>query len=272
MSFPRALVLAAVAGAALVPGGPAAGQSLPSHEPFTQVLREVVESPRVDYGALAQDRDGLDRYLASLAEVTPAALEAAPREDRLAFWINAYNACMLRLVVDHYPLEGGGGFMTRLKNFFADRPENSVWQIGDVFTRRHCAVAGEDRSQDEIEHEIIRPVFQDPRIHFAVNCAALSCPRLRTEAYRGSELNRQLDDQVAVFVDDPRHFRLESSPDATLRLNKVLDWYAEDFGGVEGLRDFFRPWLDEGTASRVADPETEVAFFEYDWTLNDTSP
>ncbi|NNF13518.1 MAG: DUF547 domain-containing protein, partial [Gemmatimonadetes bacterium] len=251
---------------ALSPGALMA-QTLPSHEAFSQVLAEVVEQPLVDYSELVERRAELEAYIRSLGAVDPAALEAADRETRLAFWINAYNACMLSLVAEHYPIQESGGFFSSIKNAIAGRPDNSVWQIEDVFSREHCTIAGDQRSQDEIEHDIIRPTFGEPRIHFAVNCAARSCPVLWPEAYSAEGLDEQLDRAVMVLVDNPEHFRIEGS---TVRLNKVLDWYKDDFGGLDGLRDFFAPYLSPERAAVFADPATEIGFFEYDWTLNDT--
>ena len=243
--------------------------ALPDHAAFTDVLEDVVRGARVDYAALEASRSGLDRYLERLAAVEPATLAAASRDARLAFWINAYNACMLRLVVDHYPIEEGGGLLQRVKNLVADRPSNSVWQIDDTFTRHHCPVAGEPRSQDEIEHEIIRPMGE-PRIHFAVNCAAVSCPSLDDQAYTADELDAQLERQVRRFMATPRHFALEENADGpVLRLNKVLDWYKEDFGGVDGLVAFFRERVEGARRALLDDPALEVRFREYDWTLND---
>jgi hypothetical protein len=227
----------------------------------------VVEQPLVDYAELVERKDALDEYIEALNAVDPTTLRSADRDDRLAFWINAYNACMLRLVAEHYPLAPDGGLFTRIKNAIAGRPEESVWQIDDVFGREHCPVAGKARSQDEIEHEIIRPSFDEPRIHFAVNCAATSCPVLWPEAYVGERLDAQLDRAVRTLVDDPRHFQVDES---AVRMNKVLDWYRDDFGGVDGLREFFAPYLPEDEAGILTDPETEISFFEYDWTLNDT--
>lgn len=239
--------------------------TLPDHDAFTAVLREVVEPPLVDYAGLVEREAQLDAYLQRLAATDPAALARASEDERLAFWINAYNACMLDLVSDHYPIERGGGILQRLRNRATDRPANSVWQIDDVFTREHCVVAGEPRSQDGIEHGIIRPMG-DPRIHFVVNCAARSCPSLAAEAYRAEDLDERLDAAVRRFVADERHFRLE---EGALRLNRVLEWYQDDFGGVEGLRRFLAPYLEPDDSARVADPATEVGFLDYDWTLND---
>ena len=249
---------------------PLAAQELPDHDLFTRVLEEVVHLPNVDYAHLKENRAELDRYIAELGRTTPEALERAPREDRLAFWINAYNACMLLIVIDHYPIEAGGaGLFGSVRNLVAGYPENSVWQIRDVFTRDHCAVAGERRSQDEIEHEIIRPRFQEPRIHFAVNCAARSCPVLWPEAYEGSRLEEQLERAVVQLMATRDHFQLTPGDPATLRLNKVLDWYREDFDGIAGLRHFFAEYLEGGDREVVLRNDTRVEFVEYDWTLND---
>jgi uncharacterized membrane protein YdjX (TVP38/TMEM64 family) len=250
---------------ALASPAPAASQQLPDHGAFTAVLAQVVRDGGVDYAELVRRRALLDDYLSSLAAVLPTTLEDADGDSRLAFWINAYNACMLRRVADHYPIRKGGGLMARIRNSIAGRPENSVWQIPDVFTAPHCVVAGAERSQDEIEHEIIRPMGE-PRIHFAVNCAARSCPVLWPEAYRGETLDAQLDRAVRHLVDDDDHFQVDES---AVRLNKVLDWFRDDFGGTEGLRTFFVPYVSPATAALLADESTRIEFFEYDWTLND---
>lgn len=240
---------------------------LPDHQDFSSLLADVIEYPRVDYDRLKNERARLDGYLATMAAVDFGAIESAPLNVKLAFWINAYNACMLKRVVDHYPIERAGGLFSRLKNRVADRPANSVWQIDDVFTESVCTIAGQARSQDQIEHEIIRPLG-DPRIHFAVNCAAISCPPLPPEAFVAERLDEQLEARVRAFVADPRHVQFErSGSGSVLTLNKVLDWYGDDFGGVVGVRDFLVPYLPP--ADREAAAQAEVQFMEYDWTLND---
>ncbi len=245
-----------------------AAQELPDHSAFTAVLAEVVAQPLVDYQKLRDGRSALDAYIASMAEASASQLQATSVDARLAFWINAYNACMLKLVVDHYPIEKDGRLISRIRNAVADRPTNSVWQIPDVFSAKHCRIAGAERSQDEIEHQIIRPMG-DPRIHFAVNCAALSCPPLWPEAYTGDELDAQLDRAVSNLVGDPEHLRVERETRTTVRLNRVLDWYGDDFGGIEGLKIFLIPYVPSATAQDLRDARTDIEFFDYDWTLND---
>ncbi len=245
---------------------------LPDHAHFTQVLDRVVRMPLVDYQALKDDREGLDAYIESLGATPESLLDQSPRAEQLAFWINAYNACMLQLVIDHYPIEAGGvGLFGGVRNRVAGYPDNSVWQIRDVFTRNHCFVAGQYRSQDEIEHEIIRPRFDEPRIHFAVNCAAVSCPVLWPMAYEADVLEEQLDRAVRHLMAGDEHFRIEPGEPATLRLNRVMDWYSGDFGGAEGLKAFFAGYLPRERADIVLRPDTRVEFFSYDWTLNDVA-
>ncbi len=241
-----------------------------SHAPFAALLAEVVHTPRVDYETLVQKRAALDGYLESLAAADPAALAAQPEQEQLAFWINAYNACMLKRVVDHYPVSEAGSFLSRIKNRIAKRPANSVWQIKDVFTGEHCEIAGKPRSQDEIEHATIRPMG-DPRIHFVVNCAARSCPSLLPAAFEGKGLDGQLDEAIRGFMADPRHFELTFGEPPVLRLNKVLEWYSEDFGGTSALGEFFSRYADPDSSRLLTSPELRIEFFEYDWTLNDTS-
>ncbi|MGB1840337.1 MAG: VTT domain-containing protein [Longimicrobiales bacterium] len=240
-------------------------QPLPTHEAFSAVLAEVVDPPSVDYAALVGRREALDAYIGTLERVSLAAIEGATREEQLAFWINAYNACMLRLVAEHYPIQKAGGIFTGLRNAIAGRPANSVWQIEDVFTVAHCRIAGALRSQDDIEHSIIRPMGE-PRIHFAVNCAARSCPVLWPDAYEAATLEAQLERAVSKLVSTPEHFSVEPG---VVRMNKVLDWFKEDFGGIEGLRTFFAPYLDAADAEVISTHDTRIEFFEYDWTLND---
>ena len=249
---------------------PRAAPTLPDHAALTAVLASVVTDAGVDYARLAADPSGLDRYIAELSATDQATLAGSPHEERLAFWINAYNACMLKRVVSHYPIRPAGGLL-RIRNAAAGRPANSVWQIGDVFTGPHCPVAGAERSQDEIEHEIIRPLG-DPRIHFAINCAAISCPPLTREAYRAETLGEQLDARVTAFVSDPAQFGVDASGGRpAVRVNVLLDWFKEDFGGHDGVRAFLARYTQGGAREALEDPRARLVFTDYDWTLNDTA-
>ena len=249
---------------------PVAAQDLPDPSTFVAVLSANLHNGLVDYSAIHGDRTGLDNYIDELGSTSATAISAAPRKTQLAFWINAYNACTMRLIVDHYPIEkrtGLGSIVNRVRGM----PANSIRQIPNTFGHEFCSVAGKERSLDEIEHEIIRPMG-DPRIHFAVNCAARSCPVLAAEPYTGENLDEQLDAAVARLVANPVHYSLEREGRPVVHLNKVLDWYKDDFGGEEGVLAFLLPYLpasDRNYIESNAGPRLE--FESYDWTLNDTA-
>lgn len=248
---------------------PVAAQELPDHAAFTRALRGHVQGPLVDYAALQRQRDSLDGYVESLGRTEAAVLATASRDQRIAFWINAYNACALRLVIDHYPIRKAG-FPASLVRSLQGVPANSIRQIADTWKREFCPVAGKARSLDEIEHEILRPMGE-PRIHFAVNCASRSCPVLASEAYTGTALGEQLDAAVRRFMADEEHYRLEEGDRPELRLNKVLDWYKDDFGDIDGVVRFFVPYERADRAAMLASGRVRVHFADYDWTLNDTA-
>jgi hypothetical protein len=248
---------------------PAAAQTLPDHAVFDGVLSAYVRDGLVDYEALAANRIELDLYLERLARTSPTDVERSSRDARLAFWINAYNACALRLVIDHYPIEKRGG-VAAITNKLAGVPANSIRQIPDTWTAQFCRVAQRDRSLDGIEHGIIRPLGE-PRIHFAVNCASRSCPELAQEAYRAERLEEQLDAAVRRFVEDQQQYALERSDPPVLRVNKILDWYKEDFGGTGGVVEFLRRYAPALDRPLLQSGKIRVEYFDYDWTLNDTA-
>ncbi len=267
--LPAVALLLGLAGTVAGTGSARGQDGFPDHASFSRVLAAVVHDEGVDYARLAADSDALYRYIEALAATDPAAVSRASNDDRLAFWINAYNACMLKRVIESYPIEPAGG-LHGVRNRVAGRPANSVWQISDVFTGDHCPVAGSERSQDEIEHEIIRPMG-DPRIHFAVNCAAVSCPPLIPRAYLGATLQTQLDERVKAFVGNDFHFNVpvEEGGRRVVHINQVLNWFKEDFGDIDGIRRFLAGYATGDARAALEDPASEISFMEYDWTLND---
>ncbi len=242
---------------------------LTDHSAFAGVLDRHLRNDLFDYGALKNDRATFDQYLAELANTNLGMLEAAPQGEQLAFWINSYNACALKVVLDHYPI-ARRGVLVRLVNSVKGYPANSIQQIPNRWDGKYCTVANELRSLDDIEHGVIRPMG-DPRIHFAVNCASRSCPSLAAEPYVGDRVDEQLDRTVRDFIANPRHFVLQRE-EANLVVNKVLDWYQDDFGGIDGLKIFLAPYLVERDAAFLRENEDlRVSFHDYDWTLNDTA-
>ena len=238
-------------------GAPCAVSDSTRHAAFDRLLERFVDSQGdVDYAALQTQADTvLAPYLRTLADARPSTLD---REARLAFWINAYNAYTLKLIVDHFPVAS-------IRDI--DGPPGG----GTPFERPVGPVADTVRTLDEIEHEIIRVRFDEPRIHFALVCAAKSCPRLRREAYTGPQLDAQLDAQARRFLNASSKNRIPDG-DGTIALSRILKWYGGDFGPTpaaiqRALASFF-----EGT---VRDSLTQGAYTiryrPYDWTLNDPS-
>ena len=247
-----------------------AAQSIPDHRTFESVLQQHVHGPLVDYGALQADRNGLDQYLEALSQTDPQLLSDASPAERLSFWINAYNACALTLVINHYPIKKRG-FPASLMSSLKGVPGNSIRQISNTWEREFCPVAGTNRSLDEIEHRIIRPIGE-PRIHFALNCASRSCPVLSGSAYTASELEAQLDEAVMRFVSDSLQYRLSRGDKPLITLSKVLDWYKDDFGGTEGVVEFLIKYVVDDDAAYIRSQfPMSVEYEDYDWTLNDTT-
>ncbi len=244
-----------VALAGLVPPSGAAEGFDQSHALFGRVLSNFVANARVDYAALKASPGELDQYLADVAAVVPRDFASWPESDRLALLLNLYNAQTLRLIIDHYPLK-------------------SIREIGllpgAAWRRSVVRFGGEVLSLDHLEHEVMRARYDEPRIHFAVVCAAVSCPPLRSEPFVGARLGAQLDDQARRFLADPEKNRYAAAA-GELWLSAIFDWYREDFTKPAGsLEAYVKPFLPAEVAAvmgRAA--KLEVRFLEYDWALNE---
>jgi hypothetical protein len=249
---------------------PLVSQELPDHARFGRVLQQHREGPFLDYAGVKADPQDLEDYLAELAATSSEVVEYASRNTQLAFWINAYNACAIKLVVDHYPIGNRSG-VGAVVNVVRRDPSNSIRRIPNTWKRKFCNVAGKTRSLDEIEHKIIRPMGE-PRIHFAVNCASRSCPVLAPKPYTGDGLDEELDLAVARFVSDSSQYWLERGAEPVVHVNKILDWYEDDFGGRKGVLAFLLDYLPEDAAEYIRqNGPARLAFEDYDWTLNDTA-
>ncbi|RME39255.1 MAG: DUF547 domain-containing protein [Planctomycetota bacterium] len=227
------------------------GGAVFDHSVFDDLLHRFVdEDGWVDYAGLKKEANRLDAYIASLAE---APFDSLGRDEKLALLINAYNAFTLRLILDHYP---------DIRSI-RDIPSGKRWKA------RRWNLAGKTLSLDDIEHKEIRPKFREPRVHFALVCAAIGCPKLRNEAYRGDRLEAQLDDQARYVHTHPRWFRL-SDDGKTVYLTKLYDWYGGDFKQVAGsVLDFVARYSPEVKRALDAGQKPKVRWLEYDWTLND---
>lgn len=221
------------------------------HSLYGALLADAVDDEgHVDYDRLLARQAELDRYLAALAA---ADLDALSRHARLALLLNAYNAFTLRLILDHPGIDS-----------IQDIPAEARWRAP------RWRLGGEAVSLDALENAWIRPGFGEPRIHFALVCAALSCPKLRNEPYTGAQLVAQLDDQSRHFFRQPAHFRWDPSR-PEVKLSEILDWYREDFGPSErAVVEWTLPYLDaaDARALRHAGDRLRIGYVRYDWGLN----
>lgn len=216
------------------------------HELFTAVLTDHVAKGAVDYTAIRNDRRFHD-YLKMLKTVDPASLSGA---EKLAFWLNVYNASTIRIVCDNLPLK-------------------SIRDVPDVWDAKLVHVKGRSLSLNEVEHDIIRPLG-DPRIHMALVCAARSCPPLRSEAYEAGKLDTQLDDQVRRFMTDGNSNVIDVAG-RRVRLSRIFEWYRKDFAGDDaGLLRYVAKYLPAETAAAIRAQATvfTVTYLDYDWSLN----
>jgi len=216
------------------------------------VAVEDIASTRVDYAALRTNADWT-KLVGSLKTSDPKRLET--RDERLAFWINAYNILAIDLVRRNHPVDS----IRSIGNLFS-----SVWK------RPAGEIGGRVYTLDEIEHQTLRPMGE-PRVHGAIVCASLSCPPLRREPYRSERLSAQLEDNVKRWLADPRKGARIDRSTRTLELSPILDWFAEDFkaGVVPFVASHVAPadaeWIrSQGEALRLR-------YFDYDWSLNDGS-
>lgn len=231
----------------------AVSQPRVDHALLDELLRRHVQDGLVDYQGLKADPEALERYLRSLQYVDPSRLQAP--EEQLAFWINAYNACVLKGVLDHYPL-------------------TSVKEVKGFFDRIRYQIAGSPLTLNQLEAK--GRALGDWRIHFAVVCASSSCPILREEAYVPERLEQQLTGQVGQFLRDPaRGLRVDEAK-RMLWASKIFKWYAKDFvrqGALtsETLLLVLHRYLDATWLAQAQRRPLALNFFEYDWTLNDQS-
>ncbi len=211
-----------------------------SHAAFDSYLKKYVSGTgMVNYGGMKSDYQPLKNYLNKLAESTPKSDWS--RNEKLAYWINAYNAYTIDLILSNYPVSK-----------ITDLDGGSPWKVSRI------ELEGKKYSLDQIENQIIRPQFNEPRIHFAVNCAAKSCPTLMNGAFLPSKLSRQLESQTKMFINNSA---FNNITEGSAKVSKIFEWYGEDFGD---LRNYLNKYSNQQIAKG-----TKIEFNEYDWSLND---
>jgi hypothetical protein len=245
---------------------PAPAPAAWSYDDLDAVLsRRVSPDGRVDYDGLVADRQRLERFVQALARTSPdSAPELFPaRNDRLAYWINAYNALMLLRVVEAWPIESVERILPAHGVFWIERHE----------------LGGKRLTLRQLENDVVRG-FDEPRIHFAINCASTGCPALRDAAWRPETLEADLEAAARRFIRDPRHVRV--APDgAVVHLSRIFEWYAEDFtrwldarglAHPRGVLDYVAPHLPDEDRKRLEPDGVRVEWIEYDWSINAAPP
>ncbi|MEE9487542.1 MAG: DUF547 domain-containing protein [Candidatus Brocadiales bacterium] len=225
------------------------------YELYDRVLSDYVKDGDVDYLMLRESPEGLDKYLLWLAGTDPGKLETS--EERLAFWINAYNAFVLKGVLGTLP--------GRTEDFSG----YSVKKTRGFFTRKKYVVDGRSYSLDDIENDVLRSIFKDPRVHFSIVCASESCPILQEKAFRGRDVQARLDETTRNFFTSKDRFRIDRE-NRIVYLSRIFRWYKEDFEGTEGsLYDFIAEYLesDEDRAF-IKRGDFSIKYLDYDWGLN----
>ncbi|MDF2372324.1 MAG: DUF547 domain-containing protein [Rhizobiaceae bacterium] len=231
------------------------GQSKVDHGAFDVLLKRYVKPDaqsynRVDYRGIKKNLSGLKAYIAALETVNPVSLS---RNEAHAYWINLYNAKTLQVVAEAYPVTSikkinlGGSFL------FGSGP----WKA-DLLR-----VNGTDLSLDDIEHQIIRPLFKDEMSHYGLNCASYSCPNLATSAFTGANVDALLRQNAIDYVNHPRGVTVKNG---RITASKIYSWYAEDFGGKNRLKQHWASLASPAKAKEIR--SASISNYTYDWSIN----
>jgi len=215
--------------------------SIHEHQKWDQLLKKYVSvTGQVDYAGIRKDRATLDQYLKQLKE-NPVQ-DSWTKPQQLAYWINAYNAFTVDLIIRNYPLQ-------------------TIMDLDKPWDQKFIYLGDLSYSLNEIEHEIVRPAFKDARVHFAFVCAAVSCPKLLNIAYLPQKLDQQLDAQTRYFLNTSRKNQL--SPNL-VKISQLFDWYAEDFTSQGTLIEFLNMYAEQEISAGA-----RIEFLNYDWQLNE---
>ncbi|QNL22478.1 DUF547 domain-containing protein [Hyphobacterium sp. CCMP332] len=224
-----------------------------SHNLWTEVLQDIVmQNGKVDYQRLINNPKKFNAYINTLKENHPDRI-IWNSEEKLSYWINAYNAFTLQLIIDNYPLSSIKDLNSSISIPFV----NTIWD------KPFILISDFSYSLNDIEHGILRKQFNEPRIHFAINCASVSCPNLRNEAYTAENLNRQLNMQSRLFISDETKNLIDNQ---NLKISKIFSWFGSDFTKNGTLIEFLNKYSDV-----EINENAEISYNEYDWSLNDSN-
>lgn len=248
------------------------------HSKFDTLLQKYVSDGLVNYREIKANPRLLNEYLVRLENVNPSDFQNWSQNEQMAFWINAYNAITIEGIIRNYPIRWGG-LLARIRF-----PQNSIRQISDFWDNVFIPVMGKDITLNQIEHNILRTEIGDPRIHFAIVCASLGCPKLEHYAFTGDSLDKQLNQVTRDFINNPGKVRLDQES-GTLYLSSIFDWYKEDFPATPDARDrlgkydkderdvieFILKCLPEEQQNYILENQPSIKYIKYDWALNEQS-
>lgn len=250
-----------------------------SYATYNSLLKRYVINARVNYEGFINSRAEFETFLRALGSVDENVFESWTEEQRLAFWINAYNAFTIKAIIDHYPIKRS---FTLVGIFYA--PSNSILQIKGVWTKLQFRALGNMVTLEEIEHETLRKKFNEPRIHMAINCASISCPDLRNEAYTPEKLEEQLADASTNFVNNPDKGVYVNEQSGKVKLSKIFKWFGDDFINNYGSKKLFNNYSlkenavlnftsdyieSEEVKEYLMNNKLKIGYLGYDWHLNE---
>lgn len=231
------------------------------HSKWSNLLAKYVVTSgdginRVRYGAFK--REGQPDLKAYIKTLETTDVRALGRAEQMAFWANLYNAKTIDIVLDAYPVKSikdirlGGGLVAAV--------------TGGPWKAKVLNVSGQSLSLDDIEHAILRPVFKDPRVHYAVNCASIGCPNLMPEAFTGAKLDAQLDAGARAYINHSRGIKVANGE---VQASSIFDWFVADFGGSDkGILAHATRYAEPALKQKL-ESITAISSYDYDWSLND---
>jgi len=247
----------------------------PDHSGLNRLLTRHSRGGLVDYAGMKDDSGLLLRYIEGLRDSSALYYVEWDRSTQMAFWINAYNAITIYAIITSYPIEFGG-LLSRMRF-----PKSSIRQIKNVWDTAYFELAGSPYTLDEIEHEILRVKFADPRIHFTLVCASKGCPQLAGKAYSGEDLEERLEMDTARFINDRDKVWIDEASNQLL-VSAIFKWYAEDFKASEtpdwlmswdederGVAEFITRYVQQDSRSYIMTKHPEIEYLDYDWSLNE---
>jgi hypothetical protein len=250
-----------------------------SYATYNSLLNQYVINARVNYEGFINSRAEFETFLRALGSVDEDVFESWTEEQRLAFWINAYNAFTIKAIIDHYPIKRS---FTLVGIFYA--PSDSILQIKGVWTKLQFRALGNMVTLEEIEHETLRKKFNEPRIHMAINCASISCPDLRNEAYTPEKLEEQLADASINFINNPDKGVYVNEQSGKVKLSKIFKWFGDDFINNYGSKKLFNNYSlkenavlnftseyieSEEVKEYLMNNKLKIGYLGYDWHLNE---